>query len=153
MDEKKITQTIKEARPKLSVISPLVAKIVLGFAVVNILLGWGLAAKVARLDTSLVISPSQFTFQLWGGAFILLGIAMLVTYALNQWKAMRATFVVGMAFKFAWAIALVVRYLSGGFDNPILLIIWLFFAYIQAVTYLHFMPLPIIQKGAENAGN
>lgn len=77
---------------------------------------------------------------------------MLWLYARNSWRGMRYMFVIGMCFKFMWAIALVVRYISGEYSNPIILIIWLFMAYVQAVTYLHFMPQPALDKGAKDAG-
>lgn len=145
-----ISHSIKEARPRLSKVSPLAAKIVLGFGIVNILLGLGLASTQARLATSLVIAPNQFAYQAWGAAFTFLGILMLLGYYHNEWKFMRQTFIIGMAFKFAWAIALVVRYTSGQQSNPLLLIIWLFFAYIQAVTYIHFLPIPTVARGGED---
>lgn len=147
-----IAQAIKEARPKLKRVSPLVAKIVIGFGVINILLGIGLATTQASLATPLVVAPEQFYYQLWGFLFFTLGVAMLWLYARNSWRGMRYTFVIGMCFKFMWAIALVVRYFSGEFSNPLVLIIWLFMAYIQAVTYLHFMPQPALDKGAKDAG-
>lgn len=152
MDETKISNAIKEARPKLSTISPLVAKIVLGFAGVNLLLGYGLISTKAQLATPILVAPTIESFQYWGIAFGLLGLAMIGGYIANNWKFLRATFVIGMLFKFAWLIALGSRYFAGDYDNPILLIVWLFFAYIQAVTYVHFLPLPVIQKGAEDAG-
>lgn len=151
MDSHEVTKAIKEARPRLSRVSPLVAKIVLGYAVVNVLLGVSLAITTARLSTGLVIAPTQFAFQVWGVLFTILGIALFYTYWKNSWKGMRGLFVVGMCFKFAWTIALVVRLFSGDFSNPIILIIWLFFTYIQAVAYIHFMPIPTIEKGAEDA--
>lgn len=152
METREIAQAIKEARPKLARVSPLVAKIVIGFGVINILLGIGLATTQASLATPLVVAPERFYYQLWGFLFFVLGVAMLWLYARNSWRGMRYTFVIGMCFKFMWAIALVVRYVSGEFSNPIVLIIWLFMAYIQAVTYLHFMPQPALGKGAKDAG-
>lgn len=152
MDQFEITQAIKEARPRLARVSPLVAKIVLGFGVINLLLGLGLVTTQAKLSTPLVVAPSIGFYQAWGVAFILLGLAMLWLYKRNSWRGMRYTFVIGMCFKFAWAIALLVRYVSGDFANPLVLIIWLFFAYIQAVTYIHFMPQPALDKWAKDAG-
>jgi len=151
MDSHEISQAIKQARPKLSSVSPLAAKIVLGYSVVNILLGWGLASTQATLATPLVVAPEPYFYQIWGVLFITLGLFMGITYKRNSWKWMRYSFVIGMCFKFAWAIALLVRYVSGEFSNPLILIIWLFFAYVQAVTYVHFMPIPTIEKGAEDA--
>lgn len=152
MDKLNVHQAIKEARPKLSRVSPLVAKIVIGFGIFNLLLGWGLITTQATLATPLVIAPTPFAYQLWGGAFAFLGVLMLWGYQQNKWKFMRQTFVIGITFKFAWAIALVIRYVSGDFTNPFLLIVWVFTAYIQAIAYVHFMPTPKIDKGVKNVG-
>jgi len=151
METREITQAIKDARPKLSVISPLVAKIVIGFAVLNLLLGAGLASTSALPSTPLIVAPTAGAYQVWGGLFFILGLVMLWVYRKNNWKVIRYTFVIGMCFKFAWAIALAVRYVSGDFGNPLVLIMWLFIAYVQAAAYIHFMPIPQIQKGAEDA--
>lgn len=151
METREITQAIKDARPKLSVISPLVAKIVIGFAVLNLLLGAGLASTSALPSTPLIVAPTAGAYQVWGALFFILGLVMLWVYRKNNWKVIRYTFVLGMCFKFAWAIALAVRYVSGDFGNPLVLIMWLFIAYVQAAAYIHFMPIPQIQKGAEDA--
>lgn len=151
MSNKEVIQAIKEARPKLRDVSPLVAKIVIIYGVMNLLLGAGLALTQAQLATPLAIAPSMFYYQLWGGAFIVLGAIMLWAYWHNNWRLMRHTMVLGMAFKFAWAIALVIRYVSGEFTNPFVLIVWVGLAAIQAVTYVHFMPIPTIEKGTRDA--
>lgn len=149
--QKQITEAIKEVRPKLSQISPLVAKIVLGFSGVNLLLGAGLFTTQSKLASPLVIAPNELSFQLWGAAFFVLGLLMAYGYWRNNWHFMRQTFIIGMVFKFCWFAALVIRYFSGEYNNPTLLVVWLFFAYIQAVTFIHFLPTPYIQKAAEDA--
>lgn len=151
MSEKQLTQAIKEARPRLILVSPLAAKIIIIFAVINVLLGLSLATTQATLTTPLAVAPSPGFYQLWGLLFGLLGLVMFWAYRRNSWRIMRHTMVVGMAFKFAWAIALVVRYVSGEFTNPFVLIVWVGLAAIQAVTYVHFMPIPTIEKGTRDA--
>lgn len=151
METNEITQAIKEARPKLSVISPLVSKIIVGFIVMNILLGVSLITKFGFIVNGLVIAPNEFIFQLWGAVFVLLGITKLIAYRKNNWPLIRHILVVAVFIKLIWAIALVIRYVSGDFSNPFLLIVWLFITHVQAATYVHFMPIPQIQKGAEDA--
>lgn len=69
MDSHEVTKAIKEARPRLSLVSPLVSKIIVGFIVMNILLGLALVAKLGYVVNGLVIAPNEFAFQLWGGVF------------------------------------------------------------------------------------
>ena len=151
MSSREISQAIKEARPKLILVSPLAAKIVIIFGVLNILLGAGFIFTQAVLATPLAIAPTLLAYQLWGLAFFALGVAMLWAYKRNSWRIMRHTMVIGIAIKFAWAIALVIRYVSGEFTNPFVLIVWVGLAAIQAVTYVHFMPIPTIEKGTRDA--
>lgn len=151
MDSHEVTKAIKEARPKLSLVSPLVSKIILGFIVMNILLGVSLIAKLGYITNGLVIAPNEFVFQLWGGVFVILGITKLVAYIQNNWKVMRYILVIAVFIKIIWMLALIVRYATGEFSNPFLLIIWVFITHVQAMAYIHFMPTPTIQKGAEDA--
>lgn len=149
--QKQITEAITEARPKLKDISPLVAKIVLGFGFGNLLLGGALVSTQAYVQDGVVIAPNSLLLQIWGGVFIALGISMLYCYHRNHWKALRQIFVIAILIKFLWAIALVIRYIQGDYSNPFLLIIWLIFAYIQAVTYIHFLPSTYLEKAANDA--
>lgn len=151
MDSHEVTKAIKEARPKLSLVSPLVSKIIVGFIVMNILLGIALIAKLGYVVNGLVIAPNEFAFQLWGGVFIILGVTKLIAYIRNDWKTLRMILVIAVFIKIIWMLALIVRYVSGEFTNPFLLIIWVFITHVQAMAYIHFMPTPTIQKGAEDA--
>lgn len=149
--QKQITEAIKEARPKLKDVSPLTAKIVLGFSGVNLLLGAGLASTQSQLARPIVVAPNQTSFQLWGAAFFVLGLFMAYFYLRNDWKRIRYTFIVGLVFKLSWFMALAIRYFTTDYSNPTLLVVWLFFAYVQMVTYIHFLPTPYIDKAAKDA--
>ena len=151
MDSHEVTKAIKSARPRLSLVSPLVAKIIIGFIVMNILLGVSLVSKLGYITNGLVIAPNEFVFQIWGGVFILLGITKLIAYVRNDWKTLRMILVMAVFIKIIWMLALIVRYTTGEFSNPFLLIIWIFITYVQMFAYIHFMPTPTIQKGAEDA--
>ena len=151
MDSHEVTKAIKQARPKLSLVSPLVSKIIIGFIVMNILLGISLIAKLGYITNGLVIAPNEFVFQLWGGVFIVLGITKLFAYLRNNWQMLRYILVIAVFIKIIWMLALIVRYATGEFSNPFLLIIWVFITHVQAMAYIHFMPTPTIQKGAEDA--
>lgn len=151
MDQTEITRTIKQARPALKVVSPLVAKIIVGFAVLNVILGLSLLFKLGYTKSSLVIAPTEIAFQIWGGVFILLGLTKAIAYKMNNWRLIKNILIVAVLVKLTWAIALVVQYVSDGFVNPFLLVIWLFITHVQAMTYIHFMPTPFIEKGVRNA--
>lgn len=151
MDSHEVTKAIKEARPRLSLVSPLVSKIILGFIVMNIALGISLLAKLGYITNGLVIAPNEFVFQIWGGVFIALGVTKLFAYIRNDWKWLRMILVIAVFIKIIWMLALIVRYVTGEFSNPFLLIIWMFITHVQAFAYIHFMPTPTIQKGAEDA--
>jgi hypothetical protein len=134
-----IAKKIREVRPKLKTVSPLTAAIMLGYGVINILLGLGMLVYVnPSPDAQFAIINDVVTFQVWGIIFILLGLTKLYGYFKNDWKLMKVSLVLGLVVKATWAIALFIRFLDGG--SILLLIVWLFFAYIQFVTYINFIP-------------
>lgn len=134
-----IAKKIREIRPRLKEVSPLAASILLGYGVINILLGIGMLFYVnPSPEAVFAIVNSVVTFQVWGVVFILLGLAKLYGYFRNDWNFMKGLLVAGLSVKAAWAIALFIRFLDGG--SILLLVIWLFFAYVQLVTYIHFIP-------------
>lgn len=150
MDSHEVTQAIKKARPRLSLISPLVSKIIIGFIVMNLLIGFSLISKVGYITNGLVIAPNELIFQMWGVVFVLLGITKLYAYIKNNWQMLRYILVVAVFIKLIWAIALTVRYITGEFDNPFVLIIWIFITHVQAMAYIHFMPTQ--KQSRENRG-
>lgn len=130
---------LKALRPSLWLVSPLTAAIVLGYGIINILLGVGLFSYVNPSPNALfAIINSVMTYQVWGSIFIVLGLFKLYSLAMNNWRMMRISLIIGIVVKSIWAIALFFRYLDGG--SILLLIIWLFFAYVQLVTYINFTP-------------
>lgn len=134
-----IEKQIMNARPRLRLVSPLAAAIFLGYAVTNVALGVGLFMYSDPTPNATFSVITNYTpFKLWGLVFIGLGLFKFYTYAKNDWKKMRLALVGGLLVKSIWAFALFIRFLSGG--SIVLLVIWLFFAYVQAVTYIHFIP-------------
>lgn len=134
-----IHKVLREVRPRLKLVSPLTASIILGYGLINILLGLAMFAYVNPTPNAMLATiTGPFTWQFWGILFIALGVFKLYALWKNEWNMMKLSLVIGVFIKFTWAIALFVRFLEGG--SIILLVIWIFFAYIQAVTYINFIP-------------
>lgn len=141
---------LQSARPPLKLIAPLTYHICLGFVWVNIILGLGLFFLLdsSRLSSPLLLINNVLTFDVWGALFI--GLAAFITYGLikNNWELIKVSMLMGLTVKITWLTMLIIRV----FENPstiLLVSIWLFFAYIQAITYIYFLPT---QKGEHHAG-
>lgn len=128
---------LKELRPSLYTIAPLTFCICWGYAVINLGLGAGMYS-LYRPETPIAVA-NIFTYQVWGIIFILIGLLSVIALIKNSWKTTRILLLWGLTAKAVWAIALVVRCFI---DSRTILItlVWLFFAYIQAITYIFFIP-------------
>jgi len=140
MSKEELQQALKEARPKLSTVAPLTAAICWGFVVVNLILGLGMYFLYSTTISPIAVA-SVVSYQVWG--IVLGGLGVVTAYFLlsNNWNATRQSQLAGLLLKSIWAIALVVR----SFEEPrtiLITAVWLFFAYVQAVTYIHFLPIP-----------
>jgi len=150
MSTTELQQALKDARPKLSMVAPLTAAICWGYVVVNMVLGLGMYFLYENTVAPIAVAR-MLTYDQWGVLFFGLGVATAFFLITNNWKATRNAQLVGLLFKAVWAAALIARC----FEAPVTILItavWVFFAYIQAVTYIHFLPIP---KGVNNesAGN
>lgn len=131
-----IKQQIKELRPSLRQVAPLSWYIVLGFAVLNIVLGLSLI----KLPVKNIAIISQYTPSwLYGATFTLLGLTMVWGMIRNNWKLMRRTMAAGLLLKAVFLYALILILLHGG--DPYVLSLWLFLTYIQAMAYVFFVPV------------
>lgn len=131
-----IKQKLKSARPRLSKAAPLTYYICWGYAVTNIFLGTGM---YFLYDPSAEIAVANIlSYQMWGLLFTMLGLGTAFFLLTNNWKATRNSQLFGLALKCIWAIALLVRcFIEPG--TLVITSIWLFFAYIQAVTCYFFI--------------
>lgn len=149
MSKEELQKALKEARPPLSTVAPLTAAICWGYVVVNITLGLGM---YFLYDTTVPLAVASIvSYQVWGILFGFLGVATMYFLISNNWKATRNAQLIGLLFKAVWAAALIIRC----FEAPqtiLITAVWVFFAYIQAATYIHFLPIP---KGEnhESAGH
>lgn len=143
-----VRQALKIARPKLSTVAPLTAAICWGYVVVNLVLGLGMIFIYQGTIAPISIA-AIFSYPVWGALFLLT--SALTCYGLisNNWNISKQSQLLGLGLKSVWAIALIIRCFS--YPQTILITgVWIFFAYIQAVTYIHFLPIP---KGVNHESN
>lgn len=133
---KEIKHQIHELRPSLRLIAPLTWSIMLGFGILNLVLGLSLMYYPLGRPVAVV---TEFT-PLWGYGlvFMVLGVFMLYNLWRNNWKWLKRLTICGLLIKSIWLFALVLRLFDGG--NAIILALWLFLTYVQAMTYVHFVP-------------
>lgn len=141
--KKHLKNKIKKARPNLKLIAPLSYATIKGFGVFNILLGIALmfhrADNTADSET-LIIIHEAFGFMVWGLAFMVLGIIKLHALHSNDWQRIRKILIIAMLFHSIWLFALLIHVLVGQGALSIL-VMWGFLTYIQALIYIHFIPL------------
>ncbi len=135
-----LKQALKEARPKLSEIAPLTSAICWGYVAVNLILGLGMIfiyqGTIAPISIASILS-----YPMWGSLFVLAAVVGGYGLLTNNWKLTRHAQLYGLALKAVWAIALIIRC----FEYPqtiLITAVWIFFAYIQAATYVYFLPTP-----------
>ncbi|MFA5172581.1 MAG: hypothetical protein WC426_13550 [Sulfuriferula sp.] len=138
-----IKQQIKELRPGLRQVAPLTWSIILGFGILNLVLGASL--MYYPLGKPVAIITPYTPLALYGLIFVVLGVFMLLNLYKNNWKWLRRLLIIGVLIKSVWLFALVLRLFDGG--NAIILALWLFLTHVQAMTYIHFIPA---SKGVGN---
>jgi len=138
MNNRELKKKIETARPHISLISPITGWIVLGFGWLNVLLGIGLYNSPQSSTQRLVVVNHILTLKVYAALFMVLGLVMLYGYVRNNWSLMKKSLVAGLFIKATWLIALTIL----AFDNGslILLVIWSFLTYVQAITYIYFVP-------------
>jgi uncharacterized membrane protein HdeD (DUF308 family) len=137
MDNQETPQTLRFVRPSLFRVAPLTYMVCLGYGVVNTLIGFGLFHFFSPEKPIAV--ANIFSYQLWGWIFFLVGVTSIVFLIINDWKATRGLLLLGLAIKAIWAVALILRTFIAP-ETVVITLVWLFFAYIQAVTYIFFIP-------------
>ena len=138
-----IKQQIKELRPSLRSVAPLTWSIILGFGILNLVLGASLIYYPLGQPVAIITPVTPLAFYGW--LFIVLGVLMLYHLWRNNWKWLRRLLILGVLIKSIWLFALVLRLFDGG--SAIILTLWLFLTHVQAMTYIHFIP---VKKGVGN---
>lgn len=147
-----LEKQIKQARPSLKMVTPLVHWVITIYAYFNIIFGLSLffAIDQTKISASLLIVNGVFSYKFWGIVFILIGIIKLFALRTNNWDLSRKSLLLGVSIKAAWAVALVVRSLTSP-GTFLVSIIWVALAAIQMVTFIFFMP-PSIGSNKQAGG-
>lgn len=135
-----IKAEIAAARPALSRAAPLTYAICWGFAVVNMILGLGM---IFLYNAPVPIAVANIlSYREWGALFLVLSLVTAYGLIKNDWHLTRNTQLAGVLIKTVWLVALIFRCIS--FPPTILITaVWFFFVYVQAMTYVHFVPTTI----------
>lgn len=136
-----LSKQLRDARPRLKVVSPLAHAVIMIFGLFNIFLGISLffAIDQSKIDASLLIVNEVFNYRFWGVIFIVLGTIKLLSLKFNSWSMSRRSLLIGVAVKAAWALALLVRALASP-GTFLVAMIWIALAAIQIATFIYFMP-------------
>lgn len=113
------------------------AKSVIGYAVLNLVIGVCLYSLTARTVDFFIVN-SVFNEQFWGSLFFLTGVGFLVGYLTNSWNLMRFMHLVGLSLKFFWLSAFAARQIENFDSNIFMLIFFATIFYSQFCDYLHF---------------
>lgn len=116
-------------------VAPLVAAICWGFAIINVCLGVGLL--LVGNNTVPIAVADILSYPQWGFVFIALGAVMMFFLLTARNTRVRQTLLLGVFVKGIWLTALIINTLSD-LRSIVVMFIWLFFAYIQIMTYAHF---------------
>jgi hypothetical protein len=84
---------------------------------------------------------SILSYPAWGALFMLTAIVGTYSLVTNNWKLCRQALILGIFLKSIWGIALIVRCIEAP-QTILITAIWIFFAYIQTLTYVFFYPPP-----------
>lgn len=127
-------------------INPLAQAICWGFAVVNILLAFGMFFFVK--PTVPIAVANILSYQAWGLVFLALGAAMAYTLVQRRWWTLRRVELACVLVKAIWLVALLLRCLETP-STVLITVVWGFLAYIQAVLYVFFFPTPASGGGRD----
>lgn len=129
---------MNRARPKLSIVSPLAARIIFGFAICDVLLGISLFLYPQTSAGRLAVVGGIFTLVFYASIFVLVGLSMLAALKWNDWRFIRTLMIGRLLLQSIWLYAFAVLTWQSG--SPVLLTLWAFLTYVQAVTYVYFLP-------------
>lgn len=136
---------IRNIRPKLSAVSPLVHWIAIGFAALNLWLAqiiW--TAPAPRL----VIYNRLFTQEFWACVFIALACGIIYGILANRWNMIRYSLIAGLFVKAIFLYALFALALQIGIqaiEGTVAL--WLFLVWVQIGAVIFFLPKVLVEGG------
>lgn len=128
--------------PNLKEVNGLLNLGVLAFGWFNLVLGAALFTGLASTNHFFIITET-FSYQLWGAAFFLGGLGLLIGQALNYWTMMRQVTLFLLFTKFIWLSALFIRQFEDPAGNTFLLLFFTLATVLQMGGYIYF---PIFNK-------
>lgn len=127
-----------------SKIPPLTASLCWGFAVVNIMLGIGIALLY---ETTVPLAIANvLTYQVWGLIFIALGVVGAFALYTGRVKLIKNIQLLSVLVKAIWLAALAIRCIFYP-QTIIITLVWAFFVYVQIMVYIHFQTLTASHGG------
>jgi len=139
---RKLKQELKEARPKLRLVSPMSYWFVGLMGIFNLVLGallLGISNGIDINEPPFKIITAIIPLSIWGLIFIGLGLLKLAALKANSWKWARLTLLMGVTLKSGWAVALIARSMYQP-DNAFLTMFWVTIAIVQVLCYIFFLP-------------
>lgn len=130
-----INQTIKEIRPRLRDVAPQTFWFSIGFGLFNACIGFALYNISILVTLNLV---GVIPLKIWGLIFIIHGLLMLGSLAINSWTFTRALHAVGVFIKTAWWLELLAVTISG--RSAFLLYVWTLLLFLQIIVWIYFTP-------------
>lgn len=125
-----ISKKIRQARPKLSLVSPLVYSICWGFVVTNLFIAHSLLIS----DTLFILDP-----RIWGLIFLILSAGVAWGLVRNEWSWIKRFMTAGLFVKATWTIYLIMVTISVPSTSGVLGV-WLLLAWVQSMSIIHFVP-------------
>lgn len=132
-----IEKTLSKIRPKLRHVSPTTFWFSAGFGVFNVLVGLGLFN--AKILTVLKVA-GVIPLKVWGVIFVVHGLLMIYSLAINNWTLSRSLNSVGIGIKTMWWLELLNEFIYGTTRSPFLLIIWSLLLFFQIIVFIYFTP-------------
>ncbi len=133
-----LNKKLRSVRPPLSLIAPLTYRIILGFIVFNIWIGYVIWSQQSM---AINIMGSIFGKEFWALVFIVLSVWLYIGIRLNDWRQVRWAMIASLLVKTIWTYALIVLAFQVGFQSVQgVLGLWLLATYVQLVTVVYFVP-------------
>lgn len=130
-----LEKTMNSIRPRLKDIAPQTFWMSLAFASFNIFVGCFAANGVILYRLQLL---GAVPIRVWGVIFLLLGISILFSLLINNWKMTRGLHMVGVAVKGTWLLEALAAWTVG--QSPFPFFVWCFMCIVQIIVYYYFTP-------------
>lgn len=132
-----IDRTLKQIRPRLYSIAPHTFWFSVGFGTFNIVVG---LSSLSNTIFKMVEISGLVPLDLWAAMFLLHGIALIVSLAINNWKFTKSLHFAGLFIKTGWWMELFIFTLTHPERSPFLLFAWSLLLFLQFIVCIYFTP-------------